>query len=177
MRVNVQLIKASTDAHLWADTYDRKLTDIFAVETEIAQTIADKLQAKLTGLRKPRSRKSPHRIRKPTSSISKAAFSGTSARRLICGNRSTTSTRRSRKTRLRSGLRDAGPGLDPDAALRRRFSEGLQSARRGRDSKSAGFGRNLFGSARGSGVLSCKFPVQFLGREGGIRASAAVEPE
>jgi TolB-like protein/Tfp pilus assembly protein PilF len=49
VRVNVQLINALTDAHLWADTYDRKLTDIFAVETEIAKTIADTLQAKLSG--------------------------------------------------------------------------------------------------------------------------------
>ena len=52
MRVNVQLINAVTDAHLWADTYDRKLTDIFAVESEIAKTIADTLQAKLTGSEK-----------------------------------------------------------------------------------------------------------------------------
>jgi TolB-like protein/Flp pilus assembly protein TadD len=49
VRVNVQLIDAATDAHLWAETYDRKLTDIFAVETEIAAKIADVLQAKLTG--------------------------------------------------------------------------------------------------------------------------------
>ena len=49
MRVNVQLINAQTDSHLWADTYDRKLTDIFGVESEIAQRIADSLQAKLTG--------------------------------------------------------------------------------------------------------------------------------
>ena len=49
VRVNVQLINAMTDAHLWADTYDRKMTDIFAVESEIAKTIADTLQAKLTG--------------------------------------------------------------------------------------------------------------------------------
>ncbi len=48
VRVNVQLIKAATDSHLWADTFDRKLTDIFAVESEIAATIADKLQARLT---------------------------------------------------------------------------------------------------------------------------------
>src|SRR6266550_2741815 len=45
VRVNVQLINALTDAHLWAETYDRKLTDIFAVESEIAKTIADTLQA------------------------------------------------------------------------------------------------------------------------------------
>src|SRR5213083_2396858 len=49
VRVNVQLINAMTDAHLWADTYDRKLTDIFAVESEIAKTITDTLQARLTG--------------------------------------------------------------------------------------------------------------------------------
>jgi TolB-like protein/Flp pilus assembly protein TadD len=52
VRVNVQLINALTDAHLWADTYDRKLTDIFSVESEIAKTIADMLQAKLTGSEK-----------------------------------------------------------------------------------------------------------------------------
>jgi len=49
VRVNVQLINAITDAHLWAEIYDRKLTDIFTVESDIAKTIADTLQAKLTG--------------------------------------------------------------------------------------------------------------------------------
>jgi TolB-like protein len=49
VRVNVQLINALTDTHVWAETYDRKLTDIFAVESEISKTIAEKLQAKLTG--------------------------------------------------------------------------------------------------------------------------------
>ena len=49
VRVTVQLINASSDAHLWASTYDRKLTDIFGVESEIAKSIADSLQAKLTG--------------------------------------------------------------------------------------------------------------------------------
>jgi len=49
VRVNVQLINATNDAHLWADTYDRKVTDLFAVESEIAKTIADTLQAKLSG--------------------------------------------------------------------------------------------------------------------------------
>src|SRR2546421_11937435 len=52
VRVNVQLINALSDAHLWADTYDRKLNDIFAVESEIAKTIADTLQVKLTGSEK-----------------------------------------------------------------------------------------------------------------------------
>ena len=48
VRVNVQLINAMSDAHLWADTYDRKLTDIFAVESEIAKGIAETLRAKLS---------------------------------------------------------------------------------------------------------------------------------
>src|SRR5207244_10481655 len=52
VRVNVQLINALTDAHLWGETYDRKLTDIFAVESEISKTIVDTLQAKLTGSEK-----------------------------------------------------------------------------------------------------------------------------
>jgi TolB-like protein len=49
VRVNVQLVNAQTDSHLWAETYDRKLTDIFGVESEIAKRIAESLQAKLTG--------------------------------------------------------------------------------------------------------------------------------
>src|ERR1041385_9352707 len=50
VRINVQLIKASNDSHLWADTFDRKLTDIFSVESEVAKTIADRLRVKLTGV-------------------------------------------------------------------------------------------------------------------------------
>jgi len=49
VRVNVQLIKAANDSHLWADTFDRKLTDIFAVESEVAKAIAEQLRAKITG--------------------------------------------------------------------------------------------------------------------------------
>ncbi len=59
VRVNVQLINALTDAHLWADTYDRKLTDIFAVESDIAKTIAETLQAKLSGSEKSSIAKTP----------------------------------------------------------------------------------------------------------------------
>ena len=59
VRVNVQLINALTDAHLWADTYDRKLTDIFAVESEIAKTIAETLQARLSGSEKSSIAKTP----------------------------------------------------------------------------------------------------------------------
>src|SRR5947208_3219098 len=49
VRVNVQLIKAANDSHLWAETFDRKVTDVFSAETEIAKTIADQLRAKITG--------------------------------------------------------------------------------------------------------------------------------
>ena len=59
VRVNVQLINAMTDAHLWADTYDRKLTDIFAVESEIAKAIAETLQARLSGAEKSSIAKAP----------------------------------------------------------------------------------------------------------------------
>jgi serine/threonine protein kinase/Flp pilus assembly protein TadD len=49
VRVNVQLIKASNDSHVWADTFDRKMNDLFSFETEVAKAIADRLQAKLSG--------------------------------------------------------------------------------------------------------------------------------
>jgi TolB-like protein/class 3 adenylate cyclase/Tfp pilus assembly protein PilF len=49
VRVNVQLIKAANDSHLWADTFDRKLTDIFSVESDIARAIAEQLRVHLTG--------------------------------------------------------------------------------------------------------------------------------
>ncbi|MEO5722496.1 MAG: tetratricopeptide repeat protein [Chthoniobacterales bacterium] len=49
VRVTVQLIRAGTDSHLWAESYDRKLTDIFAVESEVAANIARALEARLTG--------------------------------------------------------------------------------------------------------------------------------
>jgi serine/threonine protein kinase len=52
MRVNVQLVNARTDSHLWAESYDRKLTDIFAVQTQIAREVADALQVDLTAREK-----------------------------------------------------------------------------------------------------------------------------
>ena len=52
VRVNVQLIDAQTDSHVWAEKFDRKLTDIFAVESEIATKIADTFETKLTGSEK-----------------------------------------------------------------------------------------------------------------------------
>ena len=49
VRINVQLIKAATDSHLWAEVFDRKLDDIFAVEGDVARAIADRLRAQLSG--------------------------------------------------------------------------------------------------------------------------------
>jgi TolB-like protein/Tfp pilus assembly protein PilF len=49
VRVNVQLIKATNDSHIWAESFDRKFTDIFSVESEVAKAVADQLRAKLTG--------------------------------------------------------------------------------------------------------------------------------
>ena len=49
VRVNVQLINAVTDAHLWAETFDRKLTDIFAVESEMRKSVVENLNARLNG--------------------------------------------------------------------------------------------------------------------------------
>ncbi|MGI8956962.1 MAG: tetratricopeptide repeat protein [Chthoniobacterales bacterium] len=49
VRVTVQLIKAADDSHVWADSFDRKLTDIFSVESDIAHAVADQLQVRLTG--------------------------------------------------------------------------------------------------------------------------------
>jgi TolB-like protein/Flp pilus assembly protein TadD len=59
VRVDVQLINALTDAHLWGEIYDRRLTDIFVVESDIAKTIADTLQAKLSGSEKTALSKKP----------------------------------------------------------------------------------------------------------------------
>ena len=54
VHVNVQLIKAVTDEHLWAESYDRELQNIFGVEGEVAGAIADQLNAKLSGQREAR---------------------------------------------------------------------------------------------------------------------------
>jgi serine/threonine-protein kinase len=59
VRVNVQLIKAADDSQLWADTFDRKLTDIFSVESEVAKAIADQLQAKISATERAAIEKAP----------------------------------------------------------------------------------------------------------------------
>jgi TolB-like protein len=69
VHVNVQLLNALTDSHLWADTFDRKLTDVFGVESEIAKTIADTLRAKLTGREAATLSARPTETARPTTSI------------------------------------------------------------------------------------------------------------
>ena len=59
MRVSAQLIDARTDTHLWAQTYDRDLADVFAIQSEIAKTIADQLQAKISPSEKAAIEKAP----------------------------------------------------------------------------------------------------------------------
>ena len=59
VRVNVQLINASNDEHLWAEDYDRDLTDVFAIQTDLAQKIARELQAKLSPTEKAQIERKP----------------------------------------------------------------------------------------------------------------------
>ncbi len=59
VRVNVQLICADTDEHLWAEDYDRELTDVFAIQTDLAQKIAEALQARLSPGEKSRMERKP----------------------------------------------------------------------------------------------------------------------
>src|SRR5262245_14603680 len=59
VRVNVQLINAETDEHMWAEDYDRDLTDVFAIQTDLAQQIARELQAKLSPLEKAQIERRP----------------------------------------------------------------------------------------------------------------------
>ena len=59
VRVNVQLINASNDEHMWAEDYDRDLTDVFAIQTDLAQKIARELQAKLSPMEKAQIERKP----------------------------------------------------------------------------------------------------------------------
>jgi TolB-like protein/Tfp pilus assembly protein PilF len=59
VRVNVQLIDATTDEHLWANDYDRDLTDVFAIQTDLAEKISEALQAKLSPVEKSRMERKP----------------------------------------------------------------------------------------------------------------------
>jgi TolB-like protein/Flp pilus assembly protein TadD len=103
VRVNVQLIKAATEAHLWAEVYDRKLTDIFAVESEIAKTIAESLQAQLTGSEK--------------SAISKQPTENLEAHELYLKGRYFWNRRNTASLRKAADYFQQAIDLDPDYAL------------------------------------------------------------
>jgi adenylate cyclase len=103
VRVNVQLINALNDAHLWGDIYDRKLTDIFAVESDIAKTIADTLQAKLTGEEKQM--------------IAAQPTSNTTAYELYLKGRLLWSKRGGENLRQAIALYEQAIALDPNYAL------------------------------------------------------------
>jgi TolB-like protein/Tfp pilus assembly protein PilF len=103
VRVNVQLINALNDAHLWGDIYDRKLTDIFAVESDIAKTIADTLQAKLTGMEKQM--------------IAAQPTSNTTAYDLYLKGRSLWSKRGGENLRQAIGFYEQAIAQDPNFAL------------------------------------------------------------
>ena len=136
VRVNVQLVNAETDFHLWADTYDRNLTDIFDVESEIAKRITESLQAKLTG------REEQALAVKPTNNpeaydayLRGLAFEGRSS--------STYGSYSPDLTRKAAGFYERAVQLDPNFALawarlshvnaHLYFSGGLQSASALRD--------------------------------------------
>ena len=92
MRINVQLIDASNDKHLWAQVYDRELTDVFAIQSELAQEIASALKATLSPDEQERIERKPTRKRRRLPSLSAGArdlhSAGPSSRR--SGARGTT---------------------------------------------------------------------------------------
>ena len=89
VRVNAQLIDARTDAHLWAQTYDRDLADVFAIQSEIAKTIADQLQAKLSPSEKSAIEQAPttditaFNLYSHAKNLFLTAFAGTNGRDLL----------------------------------------------------------------------------------------------
>jgi TolB-like protein len=109
VHVNVQLIKAASDAHLWAEAYDRKLTDIFAVESEIAKTIADTLQAKLTGSERNAIASQPTEDTEAHQLYLRGAIFGTGARVRILRKRWRISSKQLRKIRITPSLTRASP--------------------------------------------------------------------
>ena len=112
-----------TDAHLWADTYDRKLTDIFAVESDIAKTIAETLQAKLTGSEKSSIAKVPDNEPGSVRTLSQGPLFGTSAPPEDLRKAIDYFNRRDRKgPELCAGLCGGGSVLAHPASLRRRLS-------------------------------------------------------
>jgi len=105
VRVNAQLVDARTDTHLWAQTYDRDLADVFAIQSEVAKAIADQLQAKLSP------RENAEIQRAPTTSL--AAFElYTQAKEFV--SRISYSTQGASRTRQAEALLNQAVALDPD---------------------------------------------------------------
>ncbi|MBA2271430.1 MAG: hypothetical protein H0W20_12680 [Chthoniobacterales bacterium] len=94
VRVNAQLIDARTDAHLWAQTYDRDLADLFAIQSDIARSIAEQLRANLRLKKKPVSRPNQPKLRRPTSSTCRRTSSFMSPPRRRTGSTPTSSMRK-----------------------------------------------------------------------------------
>jgi TolB-like protein/class 3 adenylate cyclase/Tfp pilus assembly protein PilF len=104
VRINAQLIDARNDAHLWAQTYDRDLADVFAIQSEIAKTIADQLQAKLS----PNERKAIEQP--PTTDLAAFDLYSRAKSLLLTANFSATSDPDTRKA---IDLLDEAVKLDP----------------------------------------------------------------
>ena len=100
VRVHVQLISARNDSHLWAEKYDRKLTDVFGVESEIAKAIADTLRARLSGSERRAIATRPTQNAEALRLISKAHIFRTSAPQTTCEPASNISRTRSAKIRI-----------------------------------------------------------------------------
>ena len=88
VRVNAQLIDARNDAHLWAQTYDRDLADVFAIQSEIAKAIADQLQAKLSPNEKKAIEQPPQMMSPPSNStLEPRTFLRAGMQKRICWRR------------------------------------------------------------------------------------------
>ena len=129
VRVNVQLINALTDAHLWADIYDRKLTDIFATESDIAKTIAETLQAKLTGSEETAMSKKPTANSEAYELYLKGRFfwNKRTGRRFAQGDRLFQPSD-SERSELRPRLFRSGRFLPASSAIRGCRAKGIDSA-------------------------------------------------
>jgi TolB-like protein/Flp pilus assembly protein TadD len=114
VRVNVQLINTANDEHIWAEDYDRDLTDVFAIQTDLAQKIANELQAKLSPTEKAQMQ------RKPTEN-GEAYLAFVQAHNLSCAFEDFDKLKQSEQ------LYERASELDPNFALALAWSSQLQS--------------------------------------------------
>ena len=199
VRINAQLIDGKDGTHLWADRYDRDLTDIFALQDEITRTIVDQLKVRLLPAGEAGDRGGARRTTStPTTITCRAGTSTTSTRRRTRGLRSGCSARRSSSTRAMHAPMPGWPiapgscspttsedatadeitgGEHDGAAARSDACRGLCLARHG----AASFGAQRRGDGRVRqgdrarpesvrGLLSLRLCLPRLGRHGGRRA-------